>query len=771
MSYGLRTNQQITTMPLDFGQVKPLSKRTPNDPKFASPSFTLSAFTDSDWAACPLSRRSVTGYYVFFGGCPISWKSKKQCTIALSSVEAEYRALRKPAALHIAKNPVFHERTKHIEIDCHYVHDCLAAHLISLHHVASADQNPYCPSGSPCGLSSGCAISVAANMVAVSLGTETHCSIICPADHNSVVGLKPTVGLTSRAGIIPMTPLWDTVGRVSICRNVSNAVYMLDVIVGSDPRDEVTTEAAKYIPEGGYKQFLREDGMERKRIGIVRDPLVEIIHGAIEKTAFEHHLDLLRQEGATLVDNLRITHIEDIMDPNHSGEALVMMVEFKSSINAYLKELITSPVRSLADIIAFNERNSDLEASISDLQLAFSKNQLTSRQLVEFYLGEISRLNPVLKSVIEVIMLNCEIILYEMVPRDAGIVTKLRKAGAIVLGKASLSEWAQFRALKAPNGWSPRGGQGKNPYVLSADPCGSSTGSAISVAANMVSLSIGTETRGSILCPASSNAVVGIKPTVGLTSRAGVIPLTPRQDTVRPIGRTVADAVHVLDAIAGFDHNDAAATGAAAKFVPPGGYTQFLKIDGLKGKRIGIVREPFFNFTNNHALAHTFEKHLQTLRQQGAVLVDNVNIANLDIILDFNLSGEAIAVLAEFKIALNAYLKELVDSPVRSLEDVIIFNQKNPELEMLKDFGQDIFLAAEAINGIEETELNALRNFVAAVLAIGGFPAISVPAAYDKGVPIGICFSGLKGSEPKLIEIAYGFEQATLIRKPPTFLP
>ncbi|KAM3376852.1 hypothetical protein P3S68_009265 [Capsicum galapagoense] len=341
----------------------------------------------------------------------------------------------------------------------------------------------------------------------------------------------------------------------------------------------------------------------------------------------------------------------------------------------------------------------------------------------------------------------------------------------------------------------------QNPYVLSADPCGSSTGSAISVAANMVSLSIGTETRGSILCPASSNAVVGIKPTVGLTSRAGVIPITPRQDTVGPIGRTVADAVHVLDAIVGFDHNDAAATGEAAKFVPPGGYTQFLKIDGLKGKRIGIVREPFFNFTNNHALAHTFEKHLQTLRQQGAVLVDNVNIANLDIILDFNLSGEAIAVLAEFKIALNAYLKELVDSPVRSLEDVIIFNQKNPELEryglisreMLKEFGQDIFLAAEATNGIGETELNALRNLsrltregyvklmkkykldalvtggssVAAVLAIGGFPAISVPAAYDKGVPIGICFSGLKGSEPKLIEIDYGFEQATLIRNPP----
>ncbi|KAK4740320.1 hypothetical protein R3W88_004017 [Solanum pinnatisectum] len=155
--------------------------------------------------------------------------------------------------------------------------------------------NPYCPSGSSCGSSSGCAISVAANMAAVSLGTETHCSIICPADHNSVVGLKPTVGLTSRAGIIPMTSLWDTVGP--ICRNVTDAVYMLDVIVGSDPRDEVTLEAAKYIPEGGYKQFLVEDGLKGKRIGIVRHPFVEMIHGAIEKSAFEHHLDLLRDYG------------------------------------------------------------------------------------------------------------------------------------------------------------------------------------------------------------------------------------------------------------------------------------------------------------------------------------------------------------------------------------------------------------------------------------------------------------------------------------------
>ncbi|KAJ8572182.1 hypothetical protein K7X08_008693 [Anisodus acutangulus] len=632
--------------------------------------------------------------------------------------------------------------------------------------------NPYCPSGSPCGSSSGCAISVAANMVAVSLGTETHCSIICPADHNSVVRLKPTVGLTSRTGIIPMTPLWDTVGP--ICRNVTDAVYMLDVIVGSDPRDEVTLDAAKYIPEG------------------TEPKLIEVAY-ALEQ-------------------------FSKVRRPPSVVESLSLF----GWLHCY----------------AFSIK----EATISDLQLAFSQNQLTSRQLVKFYLGEISRLNPVLKGVIEInpdalleadkadhernkakelarslsmlhgvpILLKDNIatkdnlnttagsfsLLGSVVPRDAGIVTKLRKAGVIVLGKASLSEWAHSRALKAPNGWSPRGGQGKNPYVLSADPCGSSSGSAISVAANLVSVSIGTETRGSILCPASSNAVVGIKPTVGLTSRAGVIPITPRQDTVGPIGRTVADAVHVLDAIVGFDHNDAAATGAAAKYVPPGGYTQFLQVDGLKGKRIGIVRDPFFNFTNNPTLAQAFEKHIQTLRRQGAVLVDNVNIANLETILDFNLSGEESAVLAELKIALNAYLKELVDSPVRSLADIIMFNQNNSELEMLEEFGQDIFLAAEATNEIGDKELKALKNLsrltnegyvklmkkykldalvtagpgVAAVLAIGGFPAISVPAAYDKGVPIGICFSGLKGSEPKLIEIAYAFEQATLIRKPPTFL-
>ncbi|XP_057510984.1 probable amidase At4g34880 [Actinidia eriantha] len=481
------------------------------------------------------------------------------------------------------------------------------------------------------------------------------------------------------------------------------------------------------------------------------------------------------------------------------------------------------------------------EASVRDLQTAFRTNQLNSRKLVKFYMEEIRRLNPFVRGVIEVnpdalyqadladkerkakaprslyglhgipVLLKDNIatkdrlnttagsfaLLKSIVPRDAGVVTKLRKVGAIILGKASLSEWANFRSINAPDGWNARGGQGKNPYVLSANPCGSSSGSAISVAANMVAVSVGTETDGSILCPSSSNAVVGIKPTVGLTSRAGVIPISPRQDSIGPICRTVADAVHVLDAIVGFDYNDAEATREAAKYIPRGGYTQFLKVDALKGKRIGIVRNPFFNFLNGSSLTQAFNYHFQTLRERGAILVDHLEIDNIEEILNSE-SGEEVALKAEFKLSLNAYLKDLVASPVRSLADVIAFNQKNADLEKNKEFGQVIFLEAEATNGIGDTEKAALLNLAkltrdgfekmmsykqldavvtpgsaaAPVLAIGGFPGISVPAGFDEnGVPFGITFGGLKGSEPKLIEIAYGFEQATQIRKPPSFKP
>ncbi|KEH20620.1 putative asparaginyl-tRNA synthase (glutamine-hydrolyzing) [Medicago truncatula] len=471
------------------------------------------------------------------------------------------------------------------------------------------------------------------------------------------------------------------------------------------------------------------------------------------------------------------------------------------------------------------------EATVQDLQLAFQRNQLTSRQLVEFYLNQIKIQNPVLKGVLEVNpdalaqadkadqerrektpsslsrlhgipilvkdntatkdRLNTTAgsfaLLGSVVPRDAGVVTKLRKAGAIILGKATLSEWSHYRSSKVPGGWNARGGQGKNPYTLD-DPCGSSSGSAISVAANLVTVSLGTETDGSILCPSGLNSVVGLKPTVGLTSRAGVVPISPRQDTVGPICRTVSDAACVLETIAGIDTFDKA-TVEASKYIPKGGYAQFLKKDGLRGKRLGVVRY-YYEFGNDTFMHETFNLHLKTLRQRGAVLVDNLKIDNIDEIL--SAPSESIALNFEFKLSLNEYLKDLVASPVNSLADVIAFNEKHPKLEKM-EYGQDVLVQAEKTNGFGKAEKEALLNMsrwsengfeklmkinkldavmtpfwsFSHILAIGGYPGVSVPAGYEKGVPFGICFGGLKGSEPKLIEIAYSFEQATLIRKPP----
>ncbi|XP_048591119.1 probable amidase At4g34880 [Brassica napus] len=469
------------------------------------------------------------------------------------------------------------------------------------------------------------------------------------------------------------------------------------------------------------------------------------------------------------------------------------------------------------------------EATLEDIRLAFNEKRLTSKQLVEFYLEEISNLNPILFAVIETnpdaliqaenadrerelkdvttelpflhgvpILLKDLIstkdklnttagslaLLGSVVRRDAGVVKRLRESGAVILGKASLSEWAHFRSFAIPSGWSARGLQGKNPYVLTADPCGSSSGSAISVAANLVAVSLGTETDGSILCPSSQNSVVGFKPTVGLTSRGGVVPVSLRQDSVGPICRTVSDAVIVLDAIVGYDPLDEA-TKTASQFIPKGGYKQFLTASGLKGKRLGVV------------MKHSLLDHpIEMLRREGATVIEDLSIPNMEVIKDWTKSGERTALLAEFKMSLNAYLKVLVKSPVRSLADVIAYNEKFAEEEKVEEWGQELFLAAEATNGMGKKERTALQKMeklsrngleklmkekeldaivslgskMSNVLAIGGCPGINVPAGYDsEGVPFGITFGGLRFSEPKLIEIAYGFEQSTLIRKPPKF--
>ncbi|KAJ6809880.1 putative amidase [Iris pallida] len=481
------------------------------------------------------------------------------------------------------------------------------------------------------------------------------------------------------------------------------------------------------------------------------------------------------------------------------------------------------------------------ESTIAGVQSAFAKGTLTSRALVEYYLDQIRTLNPLLHAVVEVnpdaldqadqadrektagtaaggglhgipILLKDVIatddrlnttagslaMVGSAVPRDAAVVRKLRAAGAVVLGKASMSEWHNFRTRNAPSGWSARGGQSLNPYVLLEYVCGSSAGSAIAVAANMVSVSLAAETDGSISCPSASASVVGIKPTVGLTSRAGVIPLSPRMDTVGPICRTVADAVEVLEAIVGYDdERDGDAMKEASRFVPQDGYKQFLKAEGLKGKRVGILRKRFFDFPRDPTKKMAFEAHFATMRQKGATLIDDLEIANMSIILDSRKSGEQAVMLAEFKISLNAYLSELLHSQVRSLQDVIDFNNKHRVEERIDDLGQSTLLAAQETTGLGPVEQRAVANMArlsaeglerlmkenqldtvvapdasaTSIFAIGGYPGISVPAGYgERGRPFGIFFGGLRGSEPKLIEIAYGFEQATKARKAPSFL-
>ncbi|XP_052169545.1 probable amidase At4g34880 [Oryza glaberrima] len=488
------------------------------------------------------------------------------------------------------------------------------------------------------------------------------------------------------------------------------------------------------------------------------------------------------------------------------------------------------------------------EATVDSIRRAFADGELTSRGLVELYLRRAAALDPSLHAVVELdpdgalaaadraddarrlfasagggalpppplngipvlvkdniaaaggggaLNATCgSLALVGSRPAgDAGVVERLRRAGAVVLGTASLSEWCNFRAPGIPAGWSPRAGQGKNPYVPSATPCASSSGSAIAAAANMVAVTIGTETDGSIMCPSSYNSVVGIKPTVGLTSRAGVIIISPRMDTVGPICRTVSDAVHVLEAIVGYDPRDAEATRMALQYIPEDGYRQFLNIDGLRGKRLGILRKDFFRFPSGSVQQKVFDEHFNTISKMGAILVDNLEIPNMNIINDAVQSGERALMLAEFKLSLNSYLSELASSPVRSLSDIIDFNNKHPVEERMAEFGQSYLLQSEATDGIGPTEKKAIAKLnelcesglekimrvnqldaivspgasAHSLLAIGGYPAITVPAGYaSNGVPFAICFGGLKGSEPRLIEIAYSFEQATKVRRPPT---
>ena len=393
---------------------------------------------------------------------------------------------------------------------------------------------------------------------------------------------------------------------------------------------------------------------------------------------------------------------------------------------------------------------------------------------------------------------------------DATVARKLRAAGAVLLGKASMSEWAYFKATPSSSGWSARNGQARNPYALDRSPCGSSSGSAIAVAANLAAVTIGTETDGSIVCPSGINGVVGIKPTVGLTSRAGVIPISASQDSVGPFARTVADAAAVLGALVGVDPRDAATHASAGRASTD--YTRFLDADGLRGARIGVPRDGYFGYSPK--ADRVADRAIDVMRERGAIVIDPVKIPHFDRVA-FTAS-EYTVLLYEFKAGVNAYLAGEVapGAQVRTLEEVIAFNRKNPG-ENLPYFGQEHLERAQAKGPLTETDyLNALernrrlagpegldavmdehqldalvaptttpawpidlvngdplRGSSAKSAAMAGYPLISVPAGFVMGLPVGITFMGRAWSEPVLIKLAYAYEQATRVRRRPEYPP
>ena len=373
-------------------------------------------------------------------------------------------------------------------------------------------------------------------------------------------------------------------------------------------------------------------------------------------------------------------------------------------------------------------------------------------------------------------------------PRDAFLVARLREAGAVTLGKTNMTEWANFMTTGMPAGYSSRGGQVINPYDPALSPGGSSSGSAVAVAANLCTVAVGTETSGSILSPANQSSVVGIKPTLGLISRSGIIPIAASQDTAGPFGRTVADAAVLLGAMTGVDQGDRATRPSRAHARRD--FSAALDPLGLEGARLGVPRTPFFDGLGA-ADAAVIEGALQALRGLGAVLVDPVEILTAREAADFRSN----VLLYEFKRDLNRYLAGLDEkSPIRSLRDVIRYNEAHPR-DMLR-YGQVHLLAAQAASGVrseayrhsraedlrlaktdgvdpvmERAGLDALvfpGRSGAAIGAKAGYPSVIVPAGYTAaGAPIGLTFLGRAWSEPTLIRLAYAFERGTGHRRPP----
>lgn len=490
------------------------------------------------------------------------------------------------------------------------------------------------------------------------------------------------------------------------------------------------------------------------------------------------------------------------------------------------------------------------ELTIAQLQDTMASGRYSSRRLVELYsrrIEQIDRSGPTLRSVIELnpdaasiadtldaerkagkvrgplhgipvlikdnidtgdrMMTTAGSLALEgaPAPRDAFIVERLRAAGAVIVGKTNLSEWANFRSTRSTSGWSARGGQAKSPYVLDRNPCGSSSGSGSAIAANLAAAGIGTETDGSIVCPASASGLVGIKPTVGLVSRSGIIPISRTQDTAGPMTRTVADAAAVLTAIAGVDERDGATKASIGKALD---YTTALDAGALEGARIGVPRKRYFGYSpKTDAL---IVAAIQVMKDRGAVIVDPADIptaAQLD-------DCEFEILLYEFKAGVNAYFaSRRATARVRSLAELIAFNTREREKEM-PFFGQEILEMAEKkgpltspayrtalrtcrsrarAQGIDAVmtkhRLDALvaptgspawpidlvngDHFLGASsspAAVAGYPNVTVPAGLVHGLPVGISFIGRAWTESKLIGLAYAYEQATRHRRPPAFL-
>jgi amidase len=389
---------------------------------------------------------------------------------------------------------------------------------------------------------------------------------------------------------------------------------------------------------------------------------------------------------------------------------------------------------------------------------------------------------------------------------DAFVAARLRAAGAVLLGKANLSEWANFRSTRSSSGWSARGGQCRNPYVLSRNPCGSSSGSGVAVSASLAAAALGTETDGSVVCPSHACGIVGVKPTVGLVSRTGIIPISHTQDTAGPMARTVTDAAILLGAMAGVDPEDPATAGSAAR--GRADYTSILDPGALKGARIGVAR----GYAGFHEKVDgLLEDALAAMRAGGAEIVDPADPGSIREMGE----PEWEVLLYEFKADLDAYLARLgPGAPVRSLAEIIAFNERNAEQEM-PWFGQEIFLLAQEKGPLTEKayldaraaarrlarergidgvmDRHGLDALVAPTggpawvtdlvngdhfggsssepAAIAGYPNVTVPAGFVHGLPVGISFFGRAWSEPVLLRLAYAFEQSTRHRARPRFLP